>query len=145
MTELSAIEKNEGEYLTLEEFLKLEYKEVNRETLKQDLAYIVNNFHNLTREFQIEPVKNFYYLFVEYDSTTIKRGEGKTTRVRTPVPTEQKLNERGLNNLNTLATVKYGDTLKIAQPIFDPQHAPIYLAMTQSVLVGNIASNQNEE
>lgn len=145
MTELNEIEKKEGEYLSLEEFLKLEYNEINRETLKEDLAYIINNFHNLARKFGIEPVRNFEYFVVEYESATTRRGAEVTTTVRTPAPQEKDLNRQHINPNNTLAKVEYRDMNENVQPLFRHKEAPLYLDMTQRVLRESPQISQNEE
>lgn len=145
MTELKAVEKKDGRYLSLEEFLDLEYEENSRETLKQDLAFIINNFHNLTKEFSIEPVRNFDNFVVEYESTTVKRGALMTTTVRTPTPRERDLTREDINPNNTYANVEYRDMHESIQPIFHPQDAHLYLNMTQRALRENLESSKIEE
>lgn len=143
MTELNAIEKKDGRHLSLQEFLNLEYEEINIDTVKEDLAYIINNFHNLTRELKIEPVSNLENFVVEYESATIKNGATRTTTVRTPAPQEQDLNKTNVNPHNTYAGVEYRELKETVQPIFNPLEAGIYLDMTQRVLRESPEFEQN--
>jgi hypothetical protein len=130
MTELHKIENRQGRFLTLTEFLELEYH-LNLGTVKQDLAYIVNNFHNLVDQYNIEPSKTDKY-GIDY---VTKSDEGRVNKLRTPVPLKEGLlTEHDINPMNTLATTEEGNITDLIQPCFLAHRAPEYLEVAQRVI-----------